>query len=226
VSGLDNVHPALRKGWHPVARERELGQGPVAIELLGEHWVLYRAGGEIVAFADRCPHRLAPLSIGALEGDNLRCAYHGWCFGPDGAAIEIPALGAGATLPPRAHLSAPAGLALRYGTVWLAPEEPVAPVPDFGVDLGPLETIDLPVLDARASAGLLADNFLDIAHFPFVHKDTFGAEESAVVEPYDVERDGWGFDASYTHAFANREDPGVAGGRRPPGAPRPGAAST
>jgi phenylpropionate dioxygenase-like ring-hydroxylating dioxygenase large terminal subunit len=213
--GLGNTHPALRRGWHPVARVSEVGDAPMAVQLLGEHWVLYRAGEEIVAFADRCPHRLAPLSIGSVEDANLRCAYHGWCFGPDGQAIEIPALGPDAILPPRARLTAPAGVAVRYGAVWLAPDDPISPLPDFGVDLSPLETIDLPVLDARASAGLLADNFLDIAHFPFVHKDTFGAEESTVVEPYDVQRDGWGFDAGYTHAFANREDPGVAAGLRP-----------
>jgi phenylpropionate dioxygenase-like ring-hydroxylating dioxygenase large terminal subunit len=189
----------------------------VAVWLLGDPWVLYRVPGavdEIVAFADRCPHRLAPLSIGSVEPAGLRCAYHGWCFDSTGRAVEIPALGPGATLPPRARLLPAAGVEVRYGTVWLAPEPPLTPLPDFGVDLGPLEAIDLPVLDARASAGLLADNFLDIAHFPFVHAATFGAEESRTVEPYDVVRNGWGFDASYTHAFANREDPGVAAGIR------------
>ncbi|HLH45635.1 MAG TPA: hypothetical protein VKV25_00670, partial [Acidimicrobiales bacterium] len=82
-------------------------------------------------------------------------------------------------------------------------------------DLDGLERIDLPLFDARAGAGLLADNFLDIAHFPFVHAATFGADESTFVEPYEVQRVEWGFDSTYTHAFANREDPGVASGVRP-----------
>jgi vanillate O-demethylase monooxygenase subunit len=74
---------------------------------------------------------------------------------------------------------------------------------------------ELPTLTARASAGLLADNFLDVAHFPFVHAGTFGADEAAEVPHYAVARDGWSFTMAYEHPFANREDPAVAAGRRP-----------
>ena len=66
-----------------------------------------------------------------------------------------------------------------------------------------------------ASAGLLADNFLDVAHFPYVHAGTFGADEAAEVPQYAVARDGWSFTMSYEHSFANREDPAVASGVRP-----------
>jgi phenylpropionate dioxygenase-like ring-hydroxylating dioxygenase large terminal subunit len=215
---LGNTDSVLRRAWHPVARVADIAAAPVAVQLLGAPWVVYRVPGAtpdtIVAFADRCPHRLAPLSIGSVEDAGLRCAYHGWCFDPSGRAVEIPALGPGAALPPRARLTPAAGVTVAYGMVWLAPEDPVVARPDFGPDLGDLEVIDLPILDARAGAGLLADNFLDIAHFPFVHAATFGASET-VVEPYDVVRDGYGFDAGYTHQFANREDPGVAAGTRP-----------
>ena len=61
----------------------------------------------------------------------------------------------------------------------------------------------------------MADNFLDVAHFPFVHAGTFGAGEAAEVPQYAVARDDWSFTMSYEHAFANREDPGVAAGTRP-----------
>ena len=73
----------------------------------------------------------------------------------------------------------------------------------------------LPTLRARGSAGLLADNFLDIAHFPFVHNGTFGTDEAAEVSPFETARDGWSFTAAYEHPFAHREDPGVAAGLRP-----------
>jgi vanillate O-demethylase monooxygenase subunit len=73
----------------------------------------------------------------------------------------------------------------------------------------------LPTLRARASAGLLADNFLDVAHFPFVHAGTFGADEAAEVPAYSVARDDWSFTMAYEHQFAHREDPGVATGLRP-----------
>jgi vanillate O-demethylase monooxygenase subunit len=61
----------------------------------------------------------------------------------------------------------------------------------------------------------LADNFLDMAHFPFVHTGTFGDAQALTVPAYEVEREGFGFTAHYEHDFANREDPGVAMGERP-----------
>jgi phenylpropionate dioxygenase-like ring-hydroxylating dioxygenase large terminal subunit len=213
---LSNVDPGLRRCWHPVARPAEVTAQPRRVMLLGEPWVLYRAAGRIVAFADRCPHRRTPLSLGRCEADVLQCAYHGWRFDPTGACIEVPALGPGAPVPPAARLSPPAGLVEAHGMVFLAPEEPIAPlgcIPE--ADDPSFEAGELPTLTARASAGLLADNFLDVAHFPFVHAKTFGADEAAEVPHYAVAREGWSFTMSYEHSFANREDPGVAEGLRP-----------
>ena len=213
---LSNVDPALRRCWHPVARPAEVTEQPRQVMLLGEPWVLYRAGGRIVAFADRCPHRRTPLSLGHCEADALQCAYHGWRFDATGACIEIPALGRGARIPPAARLSGPAGLVEAHGLVFLAPEEPIAPLGSIPEAADPsFEVGELPTLAARASAGLLADNFLDVAHFPFVHAGTFGAGEAAEVPQYAVARDEWSFTMSYEHQFANREDPGVAAGIRP-----------
>ena len=74
-------------GWsHDFSSER-----PVARTMLGEPIVLYRkADGGIAALADRCCHRLAPLSKGRIEGDDLRCMYHGLKFAPSGSCVEIP----------------------------------------------------------------------------------------------------------------------------------------
>jgi phenylpropionate dioxygenase-like ring-hydroxylating dioxygenase large terminal subunit len=216
---LHNTHPALRRAWHPVARSSEIGEEPHRVELLGQPYVLFRTSrddGEVVAFVDRCPHRLAPLSLGHREADVLRCAYHGWCFDGSGRCVEIPALGAGATLPPTARLKAPAGVAERLGMVFLAPEDPIVDLPAIP-EAGEIafETLELPPTSARAGAALMADNFLDFAHFPFVHAGTFGTEESRTLATYDVQRHGWTFQVVYEHPFANREDPGVAAGLRP-----------
>src|SRR5581483_6804815 len=106
----------------------EVTEQPLRVLLLGEPWILYRADGELVAFADACPHRRCPLSLGRCEEGVLQCAYHGWRFDQRGICVEIPALGPGATLPPAARLTAPAGVAEAHGMVFLAPEEPIAPL--------------------------------------------------------------------------------------------------
>jgi vanillate O-demethylase monooxygenase subunit len=213
---LSNTDPALRRCWHPVARPADVGEQPLGVMLLGEPWALYRAGGEVVAFVDRCPHRHCPLTLAHCEAGVLQCAYHGWRFDAEGRCVGIPALGEGATLPPMAALTPAAGVIESHGMVFVAPDEPLAPLgvvpeaedPSFAVG-------ELPTLRARASAGLLADNFLDVAHFPFVHAGTFGADEAAEVPAYAVARDSWSFTMSYEHSFAHREDPGVVSGLRP-----------
>jgi len=213
---LHNTHEALRRCWHPVARSAEVVDGPTRAVLLGTPLVLFRTGGVVSCFLDRCPHRRAPLSLGACDGETLRCGYHGWRFGGDGRCVEIPALGEGAAVPSQARLVPVAEVEERSGMVFVAPEEPVAPLGRIEESEDPaFEMGELPPIRARASAGLLADNFLDMAHFPFVHRGTFGADEAAEVERYEVVRDGWSFTARREHPFANREDPGVAAGLRP-----------
>ncbi len=222
---LTNTHPALRRCWHPVARSADVAGGPVRTLLLGEPWVLVRLGpgGAVQAFPDRCPHRLAPLSIGSLDvvGDAvavLRCAYHGWCFDASGRCVELPALGPGATIPPRARLRPGHAVTERHGMVFLAPTAPApgcAELPSVPEAEDPSYMAgDLPPMRTRAAAGFLADNFLDMAHFPFVHAATFGAADP-VVPPLHVVRDGLSFVAENEHDFVNREDPGVAAGIRP-----------
>lgn len=217
TGGLRNLDPVLRRAWHSLCRSSEVTDTPRAFALLGERYVAYRpANGDVRVFLDRCPHRFAPLSLGACEGDTLRCAYHGWVFDAEGICVEIPALGADATLPSRAKLQGPASVAESHGMVFVAPETPLTPLPTIASACDPaFQRGDLPVLESRASAGLLADNFLDMAHFPFVHVGTFGADEAREVPNYAVTREGYTFSAAYEHDFANREDPGVAEGLRP-----------
>lgn len=53
--------------------------------------ILYRdADGDAVAMEDRCSDRFAPLSKGRLEGDKIRCMYHGLKYTSTGECIEIP----------------------------------------------------------------------------------------------------------------------------------------
>ena len=214
---LRNVEPLLRRAWHPLCRESEVTATPQSFVLLDVPYVVYRSeDDELRVFVDQCPHRRAPLSLGTCEGAVLRCAYHGWAFSHDGACAEIPSLGADATMPPRATLTTPAGVAVAHGMVFIAPEVPLTQLPTLAADSDPtFMRGDLVPITTRGNAGLLADNFLDMAHFAFVHTGTFGAGEATGVGPYEVERDGFSFQAVYEHDFANREDPGVAAGIRP-----------
>ena len=128
---LDNASPCLAAAWHPVAASAEVGDQPVGVLLLDRPWVLVRLHGEVRAFEDRCPHRLAPLSAGSVAGGRLVCRYHGWAFEAGGACTRIPANGEDGPIPSRASLARPAGVVERYGLVWLAPEPPVCDLHEF-----------------------------------------------------------------------------------------------
>ena len=52
----------LREYWHPVATSNELGKTPLAVGLLDERIVLWRAQEKAVAFRDLCIHRGTALS--------------------------------------------------------------------------------------------------------------------------------------------------------------------
>jgi phenylpropionate dioxygenase-like ring-hydroxylating dioxygenase large terminal subunit len=113
---------------------------------------------------------------------------------------------------------APHGLTERWGLVWLAPRPPLVDLftePD-AEDAGYVGAW-LPPATTPAPAGFVADNFLDVAHFPFVHAGTFGAGEARLVPPYEVsvDADGRGCRSVQEQWFDNPEDPGVAAGVRP-----------
>jgi vanillate O-demethylase monooxygenase subunit len=212
---LSNTDPALRRCWHVVAQSADVGRDPRAVRLLGEDWVLARLGGQLVAFPDRCPHRRAPLSAGRVDGAGLRCGYHGWCFDSRGACADIPSIGAGGHLPPAARLAPAAGVAERDGFVFVAPEPPITAILEVPAAWGAgFQQGYLAPTRARVGAGLMLDNFLDLAHFPFVHTATIGTDDEVQFD-MEIERDAFGMVVRSEHVFPNREDAGVASGERP-----------
>ena len=63
---------------------------------MGENYAIYRGpSGEAQVIAYRCPHRGAQMHLGWVEGDEIRCVYHGWKFDRCGQCIEQPAEEAG-----------------------------------------------------------------------------------------------------------------------------------
>jgi phenylpropionate dioxygenase-like ring-hydroxylating dioxygenase large terminal subunit len=113
---------------------------------------------------------------------------------------------------------APARLAERDGLVFLAPDEPLTALPEFSEDgEGEVMIGDLEPVRARVGAGLMIDNFLDLAHFPFLHAATIGTDEAAQLASLRVERSEGrlGMTVRGEHPFPNHEDPGAARGERP-----------
>ena len=83
----------LRRYWQPIHVSAELPMGKIVpIRILGESLALYRGeSGKPHVMTNECPHRLTVLSTGWIEGETIRCRYHGWRYDESGQCVEQPA---------------------------------------------------------------------------------------------------------------------------------------
>ncbi|MCY4006355.1 MAG: aromatic ring-hydroxylating dioxygenase subunit alpha [Rhodobacteraceae bacterium] len=91
-------------------------------------------------------------------------------------------------------ITGPQGRALpiqhRYGHVWTSLSDsprPLFDIPEFAEPGRRLVTVG--GVRVRCSGLRAVENFLDMAHFPFVHTDILGVTEHAEVKKYDVKMD-------------------------------------
>jgi phthalate 4,5-dioxygenase len=79
--------------WIPFALSAHLvhGDAPLPVRLFGENFVAFRAEDGRVGFLDElCPHRRASLLLSRIEGNGVRCIYHGWKIDASGCVVECP----------------------------------------------------------------------------------------------------------------------------------------
>lgn len=173
--------------WHPVATVAELHEagGVMAARLLGRDLVVARLGpATVAAMVDRCPHRSTRLSVGCVDRGALRCAYHGWRWGADGKCVEIPSA-AGLPIPERFRQES-FETTVEHELVWVRPKPGaptvVPPMPaaaDSTMRVAGGEPYTWPTGAARR-----VENFVDLAHFAWVHDGTLGDRGEPV--PPDV----------------------------------------
>lgn len=72
-----------------VCQETDLKDGEMKAVMVGEAKVLLvRARGQYTAIGSKCTHYGAPLIKGVLEGNRVRCPFHGACFNVHTGDIE------------------------------------------------------------------------------------------------------------------------------------------
>ena len=190
VAGEASLYRSLRRFWHPVAYSSDLTEAPVKAFLLGEQLVLVRFRDGARAFLDLCAHRGTALSLGWLDDDRLVCAYHGWTYADDGRCVRIPARH-GPNIPSRARLQ-PFPAVERGGLVWVCLEpEPMYPPPDFPEFDHPSYRVTTgQAYEWACSAPRRLENFVDFAHFAWVHEGLLGSRDHPEVPEHEVWREG------------------------------------
>ena len=191
----DGLTAALRFFWHPVCTLHELaatpsGVGPVQVTLLGEELAVAMGASGPLALSNRCVHRSARLSVGTVDGDSLRCAYHGWCYSRSGACTDIPALGPSAVIPPRARVGGYSSQ-VAHGLVWVCLDDradvPLPACPAWGDPT--LKVLEGEPYTWTTSAPRRVENFVDLSHFAFVHDGSLGRRDQPVPPIPDITRE-------------------------------------
>jgi phenylpropionate dioxygenase-like ring-hydroxylating dioxygenase large terminal subunit len=184
--------PVLLGDWHPVAKSSDLPEASILpARLLDEDLVLWRVDGRANVWQDLCVHRGTRLSIGKLEGGLLQCAYHGWTYDAAGDCVKIPAHPEQKP-PPKAKVKTYSCME-KYGLVWACLGEPAAQIPVFEEwDDVSFRKIACGPYRYKASATRAVENFLDVAHLPFLHAGILGEKAHAEIQDYEVTsgRDG------------------------------------
>jgi len=180
----------LKASWYVAARSAEVTRQPLGRVLLDEPVVLYRKeNGEPAALEDRCCHRHLPLSMGRVEGDGLRCGYHGLKFDASGRCVEVPGQ---ESIPPQARVRSYPVLE-RYRWLWIWMGDPAkadpALIPNWWWAAHREWAFTQPEqIHVKCNYQLVADNVLDVTHLAYVHAGSIGA--SSITEfPATVERE-------------------------------------
>jgi phenylpropionate dioxygenase-like ring-hydroxylating dioxygenase large terminal subunit len=179
--------PVLLDDWHVVAHESDLPEGrPAGARLLDEDIVLWRAGEHVHAWRDLCVHRGARLSMGSVQDRTLMCGYHGWTYAEDGSCVRFPAHPD--QHPPASARATVYAVRRRYGWIWVSLGHPPRDVGEFEQwDDGSFRKVHCGPYAVGASGPRLVENFLDVAHFPFVHQGLLGDPAHPDVSDYAAE---------------------------------------
>ncbi|GLT41756.1 hypothetical protein SLA2020_157990 [Shorea laevis] len=198
-----------RDHWYPVSLIEDLDlQLPTPFQLLGRELVLWfdKNNSEWVAFDDKCPHRLAPLSEGRIdENGHLQCSYHGWSFDGCGSCTRIPQ--ASTQGPGARAVQSPRACATRFptmvsqGLLFVWPDEngwerakatkPLMLPDDFEKPEFSTVTIQR---DLFYGYDTLMENVSDPSHIDFAHHKVTGRRDRAKPLPFKLKGSGpWGF---------------------------------
>jgi phenylpropionate dioxygenase-like ring-hydroxylating dioxygenase large terminal subunit len=176
--------------WYVAAWDHEVGRTLRPVNVAGKPVVLYRATtGEPVALADACWHRLVPLSLGSLDGNEVQCGYHGIKYDQDGKCTSMPAQ---ETINPSASVQSYPAIE-RHRFVWVWPGNPAladpSSIPDLHTNDHPDWAGDGKMIRVDAGYQLVLDNLMDLTHEEFIHTSSIGNEHLSVA-PFETEHDG------------------------------------
>ncbi len=175
----------IRNQWYAILESREIRRGkPVGVTRMGEKLVAWRdSRGNATVMHDLCPHRGVALSAGKLEGDCIRCPFHGFEFDPSGRCTVIPANGRETPVPRAFRVRAyPTHEAHGLIFIYWGEADGEVPPPRWFDDLDDSFSYGSVRDPWRAHYSRVIENQLDVPHVPFIHHNTIGRGGRTVID--------------------------------------------
>ncbi|MDD4083750.1 MAG: aromatic ring-hydroxylating dioxygenase subunit alpha [Sphaerochaetaceae bacterium] len=180
--------------WYAILPSKKVKNNKIlAVKRLNLDLALFRnKKGELACVVDQCPHRGAALSKGKIEGDTIRCPFHGLEFDSKGKCKFIPANGKASTADLTRYnvksYTVKEGNGIVY--IWYGDDEKITkelPFFDEAVD----SSYTYSEIEDHWSShySRCIENQLDTVHVPIVHHNTIGRGNKTLVNGPKVE---WG----------------------------------
>ncbi|HZC46550.1 MAG TPA: aromatic ring-hydroxylating dioxygenase subunit alpha [Candidatus Acidoferrum sp.] len=178
------IHPDF---WYPVALARDLKpRSTLGVSFAGEPIVLARTDtGSVFALEDRCAHRQVPLHLGVVQGEQLKCSYHAWCYDSKGKLSRIPYLADGGKLPPEARGVRSYPCRQACGLIFIFPGAPEmadhVPLPE----LPEFSSSDYRTMyfsrEVKCHYTFMHENLMDMNH-QFLHRSLMGSIQPVIID--------------------------------------------
>lgn len=163
----------MRQHWLPACMAEEVAEpdgAPVRSRLLGVDLVVFRdSKGRVGVLDERCPHRGASLVYGRNEDCGLRCLYHGWKFGVDGAIQDMASEPPDSRMFNLRHRAYPTQEAGGFVWAWMGDPQAVRPFEAPAWAPTPDTRIAIVKIHADCNWAQVLEGSIDSAHSSSLH---------------------------------------------------------
>ena len=200
------MNKLLLKDWYVICRKDEIDENKILLKyVFDQEIIIWKKKERIMAWENLCIHRGSRLSLGTIKNGILKCAYHGWEYNQDAQCVKIPSQ-PDIKIPKKACVKSYKVIE-KMNMVWINLSKDTN---DF-VNIKEFNESNFnhvasgPYL-MKASAPRAIENFLDVAHFPFVHENHLGIKDKPMIDDYDVVSSNKGIHASNVKVFQPNPD--------------------
>ncbi|MEZ5004729.1 MAG: Rieske 2Fe-2S domain-containing protein [Chitinophagales bacterium] len=162
--------PTFPTGWFVIALSNEVKKGEILSRTFsGKDVVIFRTESGKAAVLDAyCPHMGAHFAHGgSVEGEDIKCPFHGFCFNTDG---ECTKTGYGTKPSPRAKsYSWPVDEKMGVIFCWYHPEQ-IAPTYHIDtMESDEFTDFKIHTWEMISNPTETAENSVDVGHFSHIH---------------------------------------------------------